>query len=80
MQVSADTVPQVFESITRFGIRSRSRPGFTDASMAVRAECIMLNKGPFLLDAVRLLDTALKCAQDHQHKKTFPFMYFTLVI
>ena len=72
--------PQVFESITRFGIRSSSRPGFTDAAMAVRAECIMLNKGPFLLDAVRLLDMALKCVQDRQHKKNFPFMYFTLVI
>ncbi|MCB1985526.1 MAG: pyruvate kinase [Burkholderiales bacterium] len=58
---------QVLESIAKLGMRSR--PEFTDAAMSVRAECVMLNKGPYILDAVRSLSAVLKCMQDHQHKK-----------
>ncbi|SFK61457.1 pyruvate kinase [Nitrosomonas aestuarii] len=58
---------QVLESVAKYGIRSR--PEFTDAAMSVRAECVMLNKGPYILDAVRSLNAVLKCMQQHQHKK-----------
>ena len=58
---------QVLESITKLGVRSR--PEFTDAAMSVRAECVMLNKGPYILDAVRSLNAVLKCMQAHQRKK-----------
>jgi pyruvate kinase len=58
---------QVLETITRKGIHSR--PEFTDAAMGVRAECVMLNKGPFAADAVAALDRVLIKMQDHQHKK-----------
>ena len=44
---------QVLESIAKKG--TRSRPEFTDAAMAVRAECVMLNKGPFIVDALSAL-------------------------
>jgi pyruvate kinase len=30
----------------------------------------MLNKGPFVLRAIELLDDILKRMQEHQHKKT----------
>ena len=58
---------QVLESITKQGIGSR--PEFTDAAMSVRAECVMLNKGPYILDALRSLNAVLKCMQAHQRKK-----------
>jgi pyruvate kinase len=58
---------QVLETIAKKGVRSR--PEFTDAAMGVRAECVMLNKGPYINDAVRALDHLLERMQDHQHKK-----------
>ena len=42
----------------------------TDAAMAARAECVMLNKGPYLFKAITELDTLLSRMGDHQHKKT----------
>lgn len=58
---------QVLESIAKKGMRSR--PEFTDAAMAVRAECVMLNKGSFILDAIVALLSVMKRMDDHQHKK-----------
>jgi pyruvate kinase len=37
--------------------------------MAERAECVMLNKGPFLVDAVRTLADILRRMEAHQSKK-----------
>lgn len=37
--------------------------------MAVSAECVMLNKDPFIGDAVRMLDDVLRRMQEHQSKK-----------
>ncbi|WP_232023910.1 pyruvate kinase [Sulfurivermis fontis] len=59
---------QVLETLTQKGIRSR--PELTDAAMGGRAECVMLNKGPYVLDAVRLLDEIMRRMEAHQHKKT----------
>jgi pyruvate kinase len=42
---------QVLESLVKQGLPSRGE--MTDATMAARAECVMLNKGPFVADAVR---------------------------
>lgn len=58
---------QVLETIAKKGVRSR--PEFTDAAMGVRAECVMLNKGPYINNAVEALDHVLVKMQDHQHKK-----------
>lgn len=58
---------QVLESIAKKGVRSR--PEFTDAAMGVRAECVMLNKGPYINQAVEALDRVLSKMQAHQHKK-----------
>jgi pyruvate kinase len=38
--------------------------------MGERAECVMLNKGPFLRDAVATLDDILQRMQGHQIKKS----------
>ena len=58
---------QVLETLAKTG--SRSRPEFTDAAMGVRAECVMLNKGPYILQALRALDNVLMRMEAHQHKK-----------
>ena len=58
---------QVLESLAKTGIPSRSE--ITDAAMGERAECVMLNKGPFVVTAVRILDDILRRMQAHQEKK-----------
>jgi hypothetical protein len=37
--------------------------------MGERAECVMLNKGPYILQAVRVLDDILRRMEKHQNKK-----------
>ncbi len=59
---------QVLENLVKKGIPSRAE--MTDAAMAERAECVMLNKGPFIMDAVTILDDVLLRMQAHQQKKT----------
>jgi pyruvate kinase len=38
--------------------------------MSQRADCVMLNKGPHILAAIRMLDNILRRMQNHQYKKT----------
>ena len=59
---------QVLETLAKKGVISR--PEITDAAMSVRAECVMLNKGKFIGDAVRVLRDILDRMQAHQHKKS----------
>lgn len=58
---------QVLESLAKEGLPSRAE--ITDAAMGDRAECVMLNKGPHILSAVRVLDDILGRMQTHQSKK-----------
>jgi pyruvate kinase len=46
-----------------------SRAEITDAAMSHRAECVMLNKGPYILGAVATLEHILKRMAAHQLKK-----------
>lgn len=59
---------QVLETLAKEGIHSR--PEITDAAMSVRAECVMLNKGDYINDAVTVLDDILVRMQEHQYKKS----------
>ncbi|MCG5516996.1 MULTISPECIES: pyruvate kinase [unclassified Ectothiorhodospira] len=59
---------QVLETLAKTG--TISRPELTDAAMAGRAECVMLNKGPYILEAVHTLNDILVRMQAHQHKKS----------
>jgi pyruvate kinase len=59
---------QVLESLAKHGMPSRSE--ITDAAMGERAECVMLNKGPYAVTAVKILDDILKRMQAHQEKKS----------
>ena len=57
---------QVLESLAKRGIPSRSE--ITDAAMGVRAESVMLNKGPYIVDAIKALDDILRRMAAHQRK------------
>jgi pyruvate kinase len=57
---------QVLESLAKEGVPSRSE--ITDAAAGVRAECVMLNKGPYIVNAVRALDDILRRMEGHQRK------------
>ena len=59
---------QVLEGLTKTGLPSRAE--VTDAAMGERAECVMLNKGPHVVEAVEALDSILRRMQSHQAKKT----------
>jgi pyruvate kinase len=58
---------QVLETLAKQGMPSRAE--ITDAAMGDRAECVLLNKGPHIVAAVRALDDILKRMQAHQVKK-----------
>ncbi len=59
---------QVLDNLVKKGMGHRGE--MTDAAMAERAECVMLNKGPFAVEAVRLLASLLARMEGHQFKKT----------
>lgn len=59
---------QVLEHLIRKGAPLRGE--MTDAAMGGRAECIMLNKGPHLLQALDTLEPLLRRMGEHQRKKT----------
>jgi len=59
---------QVLDTLARTGQPSRAE--ITDAAMSERAECVMLNKGPHITDAITTLDSILARMQHHQHKKS----------
>lgn len=58
---------QVLETLAKTGLPSRAE--ITDAAMGERAECVMLNKGPHITEAMRTLDDILRRMQAHQAKK-----------
>jgi pyruvate kinase len=58
---------QVFENFVKTGQPTRAE--VTDAAMSERAECVMLNKGPFVAEAVSLLENVLIRMEGHQFKK-----------
>ena len=58
---------QVLEQMSKSGLPSRAE--ISDAAMGERAECVMLNKGPHIDDAVTVLDDILTRMSDHHYKK-----------
>ncbi len=59
---------QVLERLSKKGQPSRAE--ITDAAMGRRAECVMLNKGPHIVEAVRMLVDILARMGGHQEKKS----------
>ena len=58
---------QVLDELAHTGTATRAE--VTDAAMAVRAECVMLNKGPYIADAITTLVSILRRMESHQYKK-----------
>ena len=59
---------QVLEALVKSGLPTRGE--MTDAAMAGRAECVMLNKGPNVGEAITALHGLLQRMMEHQVKKT----------
>jgi pyruvate kinase len=59
---------QVLESLVKLGMPSRGE--FTDAAMAERAECVMLNKGPYIAEGIAVLANVLRRMETHRRKRS----------
>ncbi|MGA7897399.1 MAG: pyruvate kinase [Nitrososphaeraceae archaeon] len=66
---------QILESLTESGLRSRAE--ITDAIMGQRAECVMLNNGIHIVEALKTLGSLLSVEEQHQIKKHQLFRGFT---
>lgn len=58
---------QVLDQLAKTGRPSRAE--ITDAAMGAQAECVMLNKGPRIVEAISVLDDILRRMEQHQRKK-----------
>ncbi len=58
---------QILENLAQTGLATRAE--ITDASMSVRAECVMLNKGPNIMETITTLLNILQRMEAHQNKK-----------
>ena len=58
---------QVLDGLVKDGIPTRAET--TDAAMAQRSECVMLNKGPYVVSGVTFLRRVLTRMERHQDKK-----------
>jgi pyruvate kinase len=65
--VPAIWATQVLDTLARTGVPSRAE--VTDAAAGVAAECVMLNKGPYIAEAVRVLSDILGRMEKHHYKK-----------
>jgi len=65
--VPAIWATQVLDTLARTGIPSRAE--VTDAAASVAAECVMLNKGPHVEEAVVALVDILRRMERHRYKK-----------
>jgi pyruvate kinase len=65
-QVPVILATQVLETLAQKGVPSRAE--ITDAAMGRRDECVMLNKGPYVLSSLRVLDNILQRMQAHHAK------------
>lgn len=58
---------QVLESMAKSGMPSRAE--VSDAALSIRAECVMLNKGPYMVETVRFLSGLLARMSRNQVKR-----------
>jgi pyruvate kinase len=58
---------EVLDRAAHTGLATRAE--ITDAAMSVRAEAVMLNRGPHIVTAVRILADIIRKMEAHQYKK-----------
>lgn len=57
---------QVLESFAKKGLPSRAE--ITDATASLKAECVMLNKGPYIIEVLQLLNKILSSMEEFHEK------------
>lgn len=57
---------QVLENLAKKGTPSRAE--ITDVTKAQQADCVMLNKGPFIIESINLLNTIFKDMEPYREK------------
>jgi len=67
-QVPVVWATEILSNLIKTGIPTRAE--ITDAAMAGRSECAMLNKGNYIVEGVTALDDILTRMVEHQYKKT----------
>jgi pyruvate kinase len=60
---------QVLESLNKTGLATRSE--ITDAAQAFKAECVMLNKGGYLLETIATLQEVMQGTDGQRRKKRY---------
>lgn len=58
---------QVLDNLAKTGIPTRAE--ISDAALSVKAECVMLNKGPYILETIKVLKDILTRMEEHSFKK-----------
>lgn len=62
---------QVLETLNKSGVATRSE--ITDAMYAGQSECVMLNKGDYIINVMRMLIDILRRSGGHHAKKRYTF-------
>lgn len=62
---------QVLENLAKKGLATRAE--ISDVALAARAECVMLNKGPYILEAVHSLTNILQRMSTHLNKTKYRY-------
>ena len=66
-QIPVIWATQVLDTLAKKGIATRAE--ISDATISAQAECVMLNKGPFIVEAVQTLKNVLTRMEAHALKK-----------
>ena len=69
--VPAIWATQVLETLNKSGIATRAE--VTDAFYASMAECVMLNKGDYVINGIKALRDILQRSNAHHIKKRYTF-------
>lgn len=69
---------QVLETLNKSGVATRSE--ITDASYAAMSECVMLNKGDYIINVIKTLRDILHRSGGHHVKKRYTFRRMQIAI
>ena len=61
---------QVLDTLAKKGIATRAE--ISDVTISAQAECVMLNKGPYIIEAIETLKNVLLRMEAHSQKKRIP--------
>jgi pyruvate kinase len=65
-QIPVIWATQVLDTMAKKGMATRAE--ISDATISAQAECVMLNKGPFIVEATKTLKNVLQRMEAHSQK------------